>query len=88
MFFYCLCVLRRFIHICAPRPLGNAFMTILVKEEERKEICGWKMGWLCGPMGMDTTLMIVAIFICIHSCLFWATKCAIISMSIYGLVGK
>jgi hypothetical protein len=64
-------------------------MTILVKEEERKEICGWKMGWLCGPMGMDTTLMIVAIFICIHSCLFWATNvvCPFMGGNLFLLYG-
>jgi hypothetical protein len=31
------CVLRRFINICAPRPLGNAFMTMSSCRRRRRE---------------------------------------------------
>jgi hypothetical protein len=65
-------VLRRFIHICAPQPFRQCFSfyddeLLWKKKEERKEICGWLGSvavWADGNLGMDTTLMMMAIFIC------------------------
>jgi hypothetical protein len=45
--FFIVCVLRRFIHICAPHPLGNAFMTMNScgrRKEGRKSVAGGSAG--------------------------------------------